>query len=89
MKGVILTGGESTNPNPLSIAYPTALLPLLNKPLIEHTIDFYKRNGIRDIAILSAKTASPYIECIGKGKRFRSEERRVGKECRSRWSPYH
>ena len=22
-------------------------------------------------------------------KEFRSEERRVGKECRSRWSPYH
>src|SRR2546428_11078443 len=22
-------------------------------------------------------------------ERFRSEERRVGKECRSRWSPYH
>ena len=22
-------------------------------------------------------------------KRTRSEERRVGKECRSRWSPYH
>jgi len=21
--------------------------------------------------------------------RIRSEERRVGKECRSRWSPYH
>ena len=24
---------------------------------------------------------------LGKGNR--SEERRVGKECRSRWSPYH
>ena len=23
------------------------------------------------------------------GKEWRSEERRVGKECRSRWSPYH
>ena len=23
------------------------------------------------------------------GEQFRSEERRVGKECRSRWSPYH
>src|SRR5258708_38789387 len=23
------------------------------------------------------------------GKKARSEERRVGKECRSRWSPYH
>ena len=25
----------------------------------------------------------------GKGTLARSEERRVGKECRSRWSPYH
>src|SRR5256885_16832073 len=26
---------------------------------------------------------------IGLGRLRRSEERRVGKECRSRWSPYH
>src|SRR5260221_12592724 len=25
----------------------------------------------------------------GKGPAARSEERRVGKECRSRWAPYH
>ena len=25
----------------------------------------------------------------GYGRLTRSEERRVGKECRSRWSPYH
>ena len=25
----------------------------------------------------------------GEDGKFRSEERRVGKECRSRWSPYH
>ena len=31
------------------------------------------------------KYISPYI----KYKTTRSEERRVGKECRSRWSPYH
>ena len=32
------------------------------------------------------------IEVFGpesSGKTTRSEERRVGKECRSRWSPYH
>ena len=28
------------------------------------------------------------LSAHGKGK-YRSEERRVGKECRSRWSPYH
>ena len=26
---------------------------------------------------------------FGSGSDERSEERRVGKECRSRWSPYH
>src|SRR5690554_8151414 len=29
---------------------------------------------------------SPAVE---DGKKLRSEERRVGKECRYRWSPYH
>ena len=34
------------------------------------------------------------IQGVVRGKTFeitsaRSEERRVGKECRSRWSPYH
>ena len=32
--------------------------------------------------ILSPAASPPYAE-------KRSEERRVGKECRSRWSPYH
>ena len=33
----------------------------------------------------------PQEKIIEKAKDFadRSEERRVGKECRSRWSPYH
>src|SRR3712207_8012284 len=33
---------------------------------------------------------SAYLATVGdKALLFRSEERRVGKECRSRWSPYH
>ena len=28
-------------------------------------------------------------EITGPEESVRSEERRVGKECRSRWSPYH
>ena len=31
----------------------------------------------------------PLDKIIGQGGDVRSEERRVGKECRSRWSPYH
>ena len=29
------------------------------------------------------------IDTVGVLTQYRSEERRVGKECRSRWSPYH
>src|SRR3712207_8125797 len=31
----------------------------------------------------------PTVKRVGMGYGSRSEERRVGKECRSRWSPYH
>src|SRR5438034_11540086 len=30
-----------------------------------------------------------WVSSLGGDDRVRSEERRVGKECRSRWSPYH
>ena len=30
-----------------------------------------------------------FLNELGQGNALRSEERRVGKECRSRWSPYH
>ena len=36
-------------------------------------------------AVLNAGADAVYLG----GDKFRSEERRVGKECRSRWSPYH
>src|SRR5690606_41713905 len=29
------------------------------------------------------------LDCSASACKMRSEERRVGKECRSRWSPYH
>ena len=41
-------------------------------------------------AILTvAVAAGGCIPAPGMQNCFRSEERRVGKECRSRWSPYH
>src|SRR3712207_3040656 len=35
------------------------------------------------------RDASLVVSVGGDGRTGRSEERRVGKECRSRWSPYH
>ena len=61
-----------------------------------------RENGIQDILILERDKAcctntfltlafsATIIHAIrDRRKILRSEERRVGKECRSRWSPYH
>src|SRR6266446_5192761 len=37
---------------------------------------------------LAPISLAPLLEALS-GHELRSEERRVGKECRSRWSPYH
>ena len=36
-----------------------------------------------------SKTGDPHFGSHAWPSMCRSEERRVGKECRSRWSPYH
>src|SRR3712207_7270482 len=43
--------------------------------------------SLRRLAVLRFVEAATRID--GKRPPFRSEERRVGEECRSRWSPYH
>ena len=42
-----------------------------------------------DPRIDTVESILPGANCGGCVKPGRSEERRVGKECRSRWSPYH
>ena len=53
---------------------------------IEKSIEFYKDLfGLQVIL----KNEGNVILSEGLVLQDRSEERRVGKECRSRWSPYH
>ena len=41
-----------------------------------------------DVAVVDAAVTSE-PDTASESTELRSEERRVGKECRSRWSPYH
>src|SRR5574344_3032128 len=42
----------------------------------------------KQINVVSAQTRKHFVDGTGSFSFTRSEERRVGKECRSRWSPY-
>jgi glucose-1-phosphate thymidylyltransferase len=49
---VILTGGRGTRLQPLTPAIPKALIPLLNRPLIDYSLDQLASAGIDDIVIV-------------------------------------
>ena len=48
------------------------------------TLVFFRLGDFYEMFFNDAIVASRELEIV-----LRSEERRVGKECRSRWSPYH
>src|SRR5256885_3294598 len=48
------------------------------------TVNRFCSSGLQAIAFAAERIISGFATAI-----VRSEERRVGKECRSRWSPYH
>ena len=48
------------------------------------------REGVRIGSDVIVGAGAAVTTDLDDGQRYaRSEERRVGKECRSRWSPYH
>ena len=77
--------GPSWLPWPTSFAYIYSYTPKTSESTMKPY--FHRRNLLypRDPIL------GPFPELLRRGhwSRRRSEERRVGKECRSRWSPYH
>ena len=61
--------------------------------LYAQTVDSTKTYHIEEVSVSAQrirKEVIPVQMLAGEElQKLRSEERRVGKECRSRWSPYH
>ena len=70
MKAVILAGGLGTRLQPYTTFLPKPMLPLGEKPILEHLIEWTKKNGIKDIVLCVSylrRTIEDYFE---DGKRF-------------------
>ena len=68
-----------------SISYPRLINELRRGfPTVAIQSEFSAPLRYGDVAAVSLS-----VKKIGRSSTSRSEERRVGKECRSRWSPYH
>jgi mannose-1-phosphate guanylyltransferase len=51
MKAVVLVGGEGTRLHPLTLNTPKSMVPIANRPFLEHMIEYLKRHGIDDIIL--------------------------------------
>jgi|TARA_B110001454_G_scaffold125792_1_gene117362 mannose-1-phosphate guanylyltransferase len=70
MKAIILAGGLGTRLQPYTTFLPKPMLPLGEKPILEHLIEWVRKNGIKDVVLCVSylrKTIEDYFE---DGERF-------------------
>jgi len=70
VKAVILAGGLGTRLQPYTTFLPKPMLPLGEKPILEHLVDWTRKNGIKSVVLCVSylrKTIEDYFE---DGKRF-------------------
>ena len=70
MKAVILAGGLGTRLRPLTNNNPKPMLPIGGKPILEHLIDWTKKNGIKSIVLCVSYLRETIEDHFGDGERF-------------------
>ena len=70
MKAVILAGGLGTRLQPYTNSLPKPMLPLGEKPILEHLIEWIKKNGVKEIVLCVSYLRKKIEDYFGDGKRF-------------------
>lgn len=67
LTGVILAAGRGSRIQPLSMTFPKPLLPVCNKPIIQHQLEFMRSSGIEDVIIVVGHLAEQIVSRFGDG----------------------
>jgi len=73
MKAMILAAGFGTRLKPLTNDLPKPLFPILNRPILEHTLHFLRSHSIREVAINLHHKPEKIINYFGDGKKFETD----------------
>ena len=70
MKAIILAGGEATRLRPLTCNIPKAMVPVLNRPFLEHLINYLKKHKIVDVILAMGQPSEQIQNYFGDGSGF-------------------
>ena len=70
MKAVILAGGLGTRLRPLTNSKPKPMLPIGEKPILEHLVQWTKKGGIKSIVLCVSYLRESIEDYFEDGKKF-------------------
>ena len=70
MKAVVMAGGQGTRLRPLTSNQPKPMVPIVNKPCLQHTLELLQRHGIAQVIITLAFLPRHIRSYFGDGSAF-------------------
>lgn len=70
MQAVILVGGQGTRLRPLTCNTPKPMLPVANRPFIDHVFNLLKRHGITEIILAIQYLSEAFEKYYGDGSQL-------------------
>jgi NDP-sugar pyrophosphorylase family protein len=70
MKAMVLAAGLGTRMRPLSDLLAKPALPVLNRPLLQWTLEWLAREGVRDVVVNTHHLPETVERAVGSGRRF-------------------
>src|SRR5512135_100229 len=70
MKAVIMAGGFGTRLRPLTCNTPKPMVPLLNKPMMQHIVTLLRKHGITDLIASLFYSPDVITKYFGDGSQF-------------------
>lgn len=80
MKAVVMAGGEGTRLRPMTANQPKPLLPVVNRPIMEHVLRLLKRHGFEDTVVTVQFLATLIRNYFGDGEELGMSLRYVAEE---------
>jgi len=68
MKAVVMAGGEGSRLRPLTIGRPKPMVPIVNRPVMEHILLLLKKHGITEVVVTLQYLANVIQDYFGDGE---------------------